>query len=127
MTPTLADYLREVMPGAWQSTLDRPARALINVGDRRLIVRRAESGGLVAAITWTGCDPIDCGACSDVTSDLPRIVARMVQDTIYRIPLRAADVPAWAHDRIRASVTVPHHHRVVRERYDALLAEVNAR
>lgn len=126
MTPTLAEYLREVLPGAWQSTPDRPTRALINVADRRLIVRQAESGGLVAAITWTGCDPIDCGACSDVVSDLPRIVARMVQDTIYRIPLRAADVPRWAHDRIRSSVTVPRHHRAVRERYDALLAEINA-
>ena len=126
MTPTLADYLREVLPGAWQSTPDQPARALINVGDRRLIIRRAESGGLVAAITWTGCDPLDCGACSDVMNDLPRIVADMVQNTIYRIPLRAADVPRWAHDRIRASVTVPRHHRAVRERYDALLAEMDA-
>lgn len=26
MTPTLADYLREVLPGAWQSTPDRPTR-----------------------------------------------------------------------------------------------------
>ena len=126
MTPPLADYLREVLPGAWQSTPDRPTRALINVGDRRLIVRRAESGGLVAAITWTGCDPLDCGPCPDVANDLPRIVADMVQNTIYRIPLRAADVPRWAHDRIRASVTVPRHHRVVRERYDALLAEIDA-
>jgi len=127
LTPTLAEYLCEVLPGAGQSTPDRPTRAVINVGDRRLIVRRADSGGLVAAITWTGCDPLDCGACSDVMNDLPRIVADMVQNTIYRIPLRAADVPTWAYDRIRASVTVPRHHRVVRERYDALLSELNAR
>ncbi len=40
--------------------------------------------------------------------------------------LNAADVPRWAHDRIRSSVTVPRHHRAVRERYDALLAEINA-
>lgn len=125
-TQTLAEYLREVLPGAWQSKDDRPMRAQINVGDRRLIVRKSEGGYLVAAITWTGCDPLDCGACSDVVNDLPRIVADMVQNTIYRIPLRASDIPAWAHDRVRSTVTVPRHHWVVRERYDALIAEINA-
>lgn len=122
----LAEYLRGVLPGAWQSTPDRPMRATITVGDRRLIVRRKESETLVAAITWTGSDPLDCGPCPDVVNDLPRIVASMVQNTIYRIPLRAADVPVWAHDRVRSGVTVPAYHREPRKRYDALLSEINA-
>lgn len=125
MTPPLIDSLREVLPGAWQAD-DRPMRAFIEVGDRRLIVRRAKSGGLVAAITGTGCVTTDCGACSDVVSDLPRIIARMVQDTIYRIPLSAEDVPAWAHNRVRSIVTVMHRHREARQRYDALLREINS-
>ncbi len=118
----LAEYLRGVLPGAWKSS---PDRASIAVGDRLLIVRREASGALMAAITWTGCEPLDCGPCSDVVNDLPRIVADMVQNTIYRIPLRAADVPSWAHDRVRSSVTVPAYHREPHKRYDALLSEIN--
>ena len=122
----LAEYLRGVLPSAWKSSPDRPMRATIAVGDRRLIVRREESGALMAAITWTGSDPLDCGPCSDVANDLSIIVANMVQNTIYRIPLRAADVPVWAHDRVRSSVTVPAYHREPRKRYDAFLSEINA-
>jgi hypothetical protein len=118
----LAEYLCGVLPGAWKSS---PDRASIVVGDRLLIVRREESGTLMAAITWTGSDPLDCGPCPDVANDLPRIVANMVQNTIYRIPLRAADVPSWAHDRVRSSVTVPAYHREPRRRYDTFLSEIN--
>lgn len=122
----LLEHLRKILPGAWSSD-HRSHRVRLDFGDRRLIVRLVLPGryAVVADVTGTGVDPILHERCWKFTVDLPRIVASCVRDMLYRRPVHASDVPAWAHDQVRR-LAVPRKHHEARAHYEALISEIDA-